>query len=244
LTTVTITGNIQGGSIGGSASLRDAGIVQAGRIGTMTLGDSLIAGTGTTSGSFVNNGAIRAENDIGSLTIKGSVIGKATNPTVMISARGQLAPSGTTDLAIGKLTIYGRVEGARILAGYRSDTFAIPQNADAQIGPVVIGGDWIASALAAGVVDGGNGFGNSGDAKISGGGAKDVATVFSKITSIVIGGEALGTVGGTDHFGFVADNIGSFKVKAGTTTFPMIAGVGNDAFFVGLLGDLRLRELD
>ncbi len=136
LTTVTITGNLQGGSISGSASLQDSGIVTARRIGTMTLGGSLIAGVGTTSGSFVNNGAIRSENDIASLTIKGSVIGKAANPGVMITARGQLNPAGTTDLAIGKLTVNGRVEGAQILAGYRSGTFATPQNADAQIGPV------------------------------------------------------------------------------------------------------------
>jgi hypothetical protein len=108
---------------------------------------------------------------------------------------------------------------------------------------VVIGHDWIASDLVAGAVDGGNGFGNLLDAKISGGGVKDVATVFSRITSIVIGGQVLGTVGGTDHFGFVAENIGSFKVKGGTTTFPMLAGNGNDAFFVGLLGDLAVREI-
>lgn len=239
LTTLTINGDIRGGSASGSAQLNESGSVRASRIGTLTLGGSLNAGTDTTTAPFFGNGSIRVTNDIGSLTIKGSIIGNPTN-RALITARGQLTPTGTTDLAIGKLTVTGRVEHGLIHAGIANFAF----NADAQIGPVVIGGDWIASDLVAGANDGGNGFGNSGDAKFSSGvGAKDVATVSSRITSIVIGGEVLGTVGGTDHFGFVAENIGSFKVKGGTTTFPMLAGNGNDAFFVGLLGDLAVREI-
>jgi len=244
LTTLTINGDIRGGAASGSVNLTSSGGVFASRIGTLTLGGSLVAGVDSTSGTFRDNGAIRVANDIGSATIKGSIIGNTTN-RALITARGQLAPAGTTDLAIGKLTVTGRVEHSLIHAGESFPDFGAPsvRNADAQIGPVVIGHDWIASDLVAGAVDGGNGFGNLLDAKISGGGVKDVATVFSRITSIVIGGQVLGTVGGTDHFGFVAENIGSFKVKGGTTTFPMLAGNGNDAFFVGLLGDLAVREI-
>ena len=47
----------------------------------------------------------------------------------------------------------GRLELAQILAGY--DTSLTPANADAQIGPVTVGGDWIASSITAGVVAGG-----------------------------------------------------------------------------------------
>ncbi len=68
---------------------------------------------------------------------------------------------------------------------------------------------------------------------------KNIATVFSKITSIVIGGQVLGTVGAGVHFGFVAENIGSFKVKTGTTTFILVAGNGNDDHLVGL----RVNEI-
>src|SRR5205823_11370511 len=116
----------------------------------------------------------RAGNDIGSLTVGGSLIGNAGDGTpanlspVIISARGQVLQRFGTDVAMGKITIGGNVEFGQILAGY--DIGLIPKNADAQIGAVIVGGDWIASSLAAGVVDGGNGFGNSKNAKISGAG--------------------------------------------------------------------------
>ena len=246
LTTLTINGDIRGGSASGSASLFYSGGVFASRIGTLTLGGSLIAGVDSTSGIFEDNGAIRVANDIGSATIKGSIIGNTTN-LALITARGQLTPVGTTDLAIGKLTVNGRVEHGLIHAGESFPDSGAPsvRNADAQIGPVIVSGDWIASSLAAGALAGVDGqFGTADDVKISGGGSpKDVATVFSKITSIVIGGEVIGTVAGGDHFGFVAENIGSFKVKAGVTTFPLLAGNGNDDFLVGLFGDLRVNEI-
>jgi hypothetical protein len=217
--------------------------VSAGRIGALTLGGSLIAGTDQAGGTFRDNGAIRVTNDIASVTIKGSIIGNTTN-RAMITARGQLTPTGTIDLAIGKLTVNGRVEHALIHAGINPNDSPNGRNADAQIGPVIVGGDWIASSLVAGALAGADGkFGTSDDVKISGSGAKDVATISSKITSIVIGGQALGTNGGTDHFGFVAQNIGSFKVKNGGTTFPLLTGNGNDDFLIGLFEDLRLNEI-
>ena len=247
ITTLTIGGNIRGGSASGAETLEASGSVQAGRIGTLTLNGSLIAGTDNTSGLFRNNGAIRVVNDIANLTIKGSVIGNSTS-NALITARGQITPVGTTDLAIGKLTINGRVEYGLIVAGSSAEPAVTSSNADAQIGPVVIGGDWIASSLAAGASAGVDAyFGNSNDAKMSGVGVKDFPTVSSKITSIVIGGQVLGTVGGIDHFGFVAENIGSFKVKGGTTTYTLIAGNSNDDILLSLnslfSGDTRLNEI-
>ena len=250
LGTLTIEGNIVGGSASGSSDLQNSGCVLARRISTVTLNGSLIAGTDNTSGMFSSNGAIRASNDIASLTIKGSVIGNSTSKA-LIAARGQFAPSGATDLAIGKLTINGRVEYGLILAGVDGYLDVASSNADAQIGPVVIGGDWIASSLIAGAAPGVDGqYGNADDVKMSGGTVKDVSTVSSKITSIVIGGQVMGTpVQVGDHFGFVAENIGSFKVKGGTTTYSLIAGNSNDDIvlslkFGGLIGDdTRLNEI-
>ena len=242
LTTLTITGDIIGGSASGAANLTNTGSVRAMRIGTLTLGGSLIAGTDSTTGDFFFNGAISFPDDIASATIKGSIIRNGTN-RALISAWGQAAPVGTTDLAIGKLTVNGRVEYGTIVAG-DGGAFGRP-NADAQIGLVVVGHDWIASDLVACATAGGDGkFGTGDDTKISGAGTKDVANVFSKITSTVIGGQVLGTVAGADHFGFVAENIGSFKVKGGITTFPRIAGNGNDDRLLSLFtNDLRLNEI-
>ena len=247
LLTLSIGGDIRGGSASGANELQHSGFVWVNRIGTLTLNGSLIAGTDNTTGTFINCGAIRVTHDIGNLTIKGSVIGNSTN-NALITARGQITPVGTTDLAIGKLTINGRVEYGLIVAGSSAEPAVTSSNADAQIGPVVIGGDWIASSLAAGASAGVDAyFGNSNDAKMSGVGVKDFPTVSSKITSIVIGGQVLGTVGGIDHFGFVAENIGSFKVKGGTTTYTLIAGNSNDDILLSLnslfSGDTRLNEI-
>jgi hypothetical protein len=46
-----------------------------------------------------------------------------------------------------------------------------------------------------------------------------------------------------DQIGIVAQNIGSFKVKGGATTFPLVTGNSNDDFLVGLFGDLRVNEI-
>lgn len=239
ITTLTIAGNLVGGSAGGNQSLSQSGYVEAKRIATLTVGGSVIAGVNNSSGLFLNNGAIRVNNDIGSATIKGSLIGNSTNP-VIISARGQAAPPATADVAIGRLNVLGRVEYARIVAGWTPQS--VVQNADAQIGTVIVGGDWIASNLAAGAVPGIDGyFGNNDDQKISGNFVKDSATVNSRIASITIAGQALGTDGGNDCFGFVAQEIGT--VRIGGTTFATKAGAGNDDFAVSWEGDVKVNEV-
>src|SRR5205814_1477886 len=113
-------------------------------------------------------------------------------------------------IAIGSVTIGGRVEFANILAGYDLDL--VPTNGDAQIGPVKVGGDWIASNLVAGVQNTAStntSFGNGNDAAIPDENPATIAT----ITSISIGGYIYGTplsANSGDHFGFVAQKIGSF----------------------------------
>lgn len=79
---------------------------------------------------------------------------------------------------------------------------------------------------------------------MSGAAVKDVATVFSKITSIVIGGQVTDTTAGGDHFGCIAESIGSFKVKGGTTSYSLVAGNSNDDIQLTILfNDTRLNEI-
>lgn len=241
LGTVTIGGSI----IGGNIFTNRTGQLAARQIKTMTMNGSLIA----TSGTGLYSGSIVADADIGSLTIKGSVRGTAGS-RALIMAAGQLAPTSTVDLAIGKLTINGHVERASILAGFEDDGPITDRNADAQIGTVVVTGDWIASDMVAGGRRGVDGFfGSADDRKMSGAGIKDVATVISRINSVTIGGQVVGSIeDNNDRFGFVAELVGSFKVKGGTTTFPLMANAGNDNLFVGIgIGgfppDTWLREL-
>jgi hypothetical protein len=246
--TVRIGHDVVGGSITGSDSLNGSGtIVSQGRISSVTIGGSIISGTDTSTGTLTNNATIRAANDIASIIVRGNLIGN-TNPIgdspVVISARGQSVPGLTTDLAIGKVTIDGRGENARILAGYEMFDL-IPLNADAQIGSVTIGGDWIGSSIAAGVVAGGDSlFGTADDAKISGPGTTDNANIVSRIASITIAGAVYGTptsVSGTDHYGFVAQQIGIFT--AGGFTATLTAATDPPLELALTTGDVTLREV-
>jgi hypothetical protein len=240
---ITSTGDIGSVAIGGDIigsnagpiSIANTGAIFANRIGTVVVGGSIVAGIDNNLLTSVTNSAtIRAVHDIGSLTVKGSLIGSvATNPLdVIISAGGQVATSTTKDLAIGKIAIGGRVERAEILAGYQA-LGLVPIDGDAQIGPVTVGGDWIASDLVAGVKDGGApGFGDAGDTSGPG------ATGIAKIASIVIGGQIQGTTAAGDQFGFESHKIGS--LKAGGISFSVVSPVPLSPLTGG---DVTAREI-
>ncbi len=155
-----------------------------------------------------------------------------------ISARGARAPaSESAGLAIGKVTVGGSVERAEILAGY--DRVGAAVHADARIGALAIGRNWIASSAAAGVQRGTDGFfGTDDDLPIAGG-----TPLVSAIASIVIRGFAAGTGSGADHFGFVAEQLGALRYAG--TKLPLKSGPGNDLAGVplGSTDDLRAREV-
>ena len=240
---ILIGGDVRGGSVSGSASLNKSGCILGQHFAKIRIGGSVIAGSNTGTGTLTDSGAIRAADDIGSLTVGGSLVGNSTN-LALVTARGQAAPTPGSDVAIGRLTVGGSVELALILAGYDTSTspsFGKGVNADAQIGTIHVGGDWVASSAAAGARPGVHGFG-SGDAKLSGGGVTDTAGTLSQIGSIIIDGQALGTVGGTDQYGFVAERIGALSV--GGTAIGLTPGPHNDhAVPVGATGDLHVDEV-
>lgn len=266
---VKIGRDLVGGSISGMMpNLQGSGFIESDkRIGSVFIGGSVIAGMdNSTAGALLFNATINAERDIGSVTVKGGLIGNVTpngQSLVIINAIGQATPTASTDLAIGKVSIGGRVEFARILAGYDDSSPPFGVNADAQIGSVSVGGDWIASSIVAGAVNlGANGapgggddninFGNDRDAKIDemlATGQPESATIISKIGSITIKGQVFGTpraVSMTDGFGFVAEQIG--KLKIGARTFAFTPGVGGDGerlgFFTdGIVHDVAAHEI-
>jgi hypothetical protein len=155
---------------------------------------------------------------------------------VLITARGQLAPLGAADVAVKSLTVGGSVEFTDLLLGYSRDGRG--QNADAQIGAVTVGRDWIASSLVVGVNPGDGFVGDGNESKLAGnfgaGPVKDTAGVVSKIASIVIRGGIFGTPSAfslTDRFGFVAEQVGSFSVNG--LALPLTAGASNNSFALG-----------
>ncbi|MGB8170073.1 MAG: hypothetical protein WCF18_21395, partial [Chthoniobacteraceae bacterium] len=252
---VTVIGNIGpikigrdfvGGSVGGTASNFNTGYIQSlGRIVSITVGGSIISGIDASTGTLATSAAIHAARDIGSLTVRGSLIGNinagAVSP-VVISASRQATP-GALDLAIGKITIGGRVERAQILAGYSISLVA--DNGNASVGPVSVGGNWIASDLVAGVQDDASAalnasFGEADDLVVPGFGGAPVAT----IVSVSIKGLVLGTAATGDHFGFVAQQIGSFKsLKSFASLTPLTAITDVPIELALLSGDVTIREV-
>ena len=251
---VTIGHDFTSGSITGADSLDRSGFIESatGRIASVTIGGSIIAGIDASTGALTRSATIRAANDIGALTVKSSLIGHGDTGTgaspVVISARGKLMQTAT-DLAIGSITVGtlaqgGRVEFANILAGY--DINLTPVNADAQIGPVLVHGDWAASNLVAGAKNAASGntkFGNGNDASIGGGSA-----IIARIASIKIVGQVFGTPNSastSDHFGFVAEEIGWQAPKLNIGAFPITlnALAHNDNFAVGGTSDMFVHEV-
>jgi hypothetical protein len=236
---LAILGDIIGGDASGTMSLTETGIVLARRITTMTLGGSLIAGTDSTTGSYLNNGAIRVALDIGTLAIQGSLLGNATNDA-LITAGGSAHSTFTTDLAIGKLTVAGGAYRALVHVGVGITGKGV--DADASIGSVKVGGDWYASSLAAGADAGSDGyFGDSDDKRITGILVKDVSTTLSRIGSLTVAGQVKGTVGGNDFYGIVAEAVGTVTIVGAKVAH--LAGPHNDVIDLGATGDVRIREL-
>ncbi|MEQ1862568.1 MAG: hypothetical protein ABMA13_21825, partial [Chthoniobacteraceae bacterium] len=208
-----------------------------GRVGKFTVkGDvravALTASEGfaaiTVGGSLIES-TIASGTDLGAIKIKHDVVGTAAAP-VQILAYGQAGePARGLDVAIKSLTVGGRVEWAQIIAGATGTL----RNADASIGAVKVGGDWVASSLTAGVYGGMDWLIGTGDdaSYDDGGGAftlRDNATRVAQIAAITIGGQVFGTAGiDTDQFGIVAEHIR--KASIGGVKVPL-APTRNDDF--------------
>ena len=218
-----VHGHIIGGTGDGSASISSGGFA------------SLIVDGSVRSGRGLGSSSI---DGLRSVTIGGDVIGSAAQP-VTIEAYS----------AIHKVSIGGTAQFTLITCGVdkiANEYGEVIGNPDAHIGSVTVGGDWIASSIAAGVAAKNGFFGDSDDTKSSF--PSDSLTVASRIASITIKGRALGTAGGTDHFGFVAQKIGS--VSIGGIAFPLTNGAANDdldandpLLVVNSTNDTRVHEI-
>ena len=220
---LAIGGSFIGGSKDGAGTLSRSGYITAQTLGTLTVGGSILAGSETGGGVLVDSGNVRIGKTIGSITVGGDIRGRL-GQNVIISANGAEIPGKLTDIAIGKITVKGRVERTDILAGY--NTSGIPVNADAQIGTVTVG-DFIASNLIAGVHNNDGFFGDSNDFAIT---INDDPAIKSRIAAVIIRGQVIGTPSSTDAstFAIAAQQIGS--VKLGTTIIPLQSGASNDTF--------------
>jgi len=200
----------------------DSGVVYAQELGNIFIGGDFVAGKDDSLGTLENSGVIRAGHSLKSLTIVGNVVGDTSNHA-LISARGQLVPGATTDVAIGSIKVGGNTKFLEVIAGAASINGPY-ENADAQIGNVVIAGNCVATSIAAGVNAGNGQFGDLGDYGLSS--LNDQPKVVSRIASIVVGGTVSGTGAVGDHYGFVAEQVGSVKISGKQVL--LTSGAGND----------------
>jgi hypothetical protein len=233
-------GDIFGGSVGDGGSLTDSGSIQADQIGKIIVAGNVSGGIKNPmhTATSVRAGAIQTNHDIGSLMVRSdggsSGTGFPNRLPFTISAVGQLKPAKTKDLAIGSITIPADAVLLNIFAGY--DPSLTPVNGGAQIGKVSVAGNWTASNLVAGVMNVAStnkNFGDNNDAAIPTGSPASIA----KIASISIGGVIRGTTGGTDHFGFVSQTIGSFSI--GGIKIPLAAAPST--LDLGATGDVSVH---
>jgi hypothetical protein len=231
-----------GGSLVGAVGDSSGSILSDVSTGKISIAGDLLAGSGGDAGGIGSNhdiagvsiggsireGTIRVGGKLGPVMVKGSIIGTNSKPVVLSAAT-----------SIASLKVGRRVEFASVLAGYDINGNAV--SGDAQIGVVTVGGDWIASNLVCGATAGPDGvFGTSDDIEIAG----ETTTTPAGIASIRIQGKVLGTfstVNSTDHYGFVAEEIGSLSI--GGFAFALKAGPSNDAFAIGDTQDVSVREV-
>jgi hypothetical protein len=222
VSSVRIGIDLVGVSVSGAISASDSGFIDGQKLGTILIGGNFVSGMDTSTGTLTNSGVIRAGQTLQSLTISGDVTGNTENKA-LISARGQANAGGGIDLAIGSVKIGGGTKFLEILAGAQSTNGPF-ENADAQIGSVRIDGNCYATSIAAGINSGNGYFGDTGDYGLAS--YNDQAAIFSRIASIVIGGAVDGTGTPGDHFGFVAEHIGSLKI--GGSIVALTSGAKNN----------------
>ncbi len=254
-----ITGKL--GKLTVKSDARDINLQVNDQLGTVTVGGDFIRaslkttlglGPVTITGNVVG-GQISAGNVLGAVTVKGSIIGTTANPVVISGFGKGTAPATGRDVAITSLKVTGGVESLRLLAGY--DVNQVGANADASIGAITVGTDWHASTVLAGVETGlDRAAGTDDDRAILGAGVRNNVAISSRIASVTIKGQALGTAGSTtDAFGIVAEQIGSAKVGTRTFAFKADTAAANqrEGFFAaptgvgstGLNSDFIFREV-
>src|SRR5207253_121637 len=124
LAALTIGGSLLGGTGNDSGE-----VFSAGDMGPVKIVGDVRGATGFNSGALFRSGSVHADQDIGAISVGGSLLGNAGLP-VIISAVGQPAPTTTVDLAVKSLTVGGRVEFTSLQIGYNKASKG--KNADAQ----------------------------------------------------------------------------------------------------------------
>lgn len=211
---------VVGGSIVGGADFC-GGISAGAGIGSITIGGDLAGGVGYGSGSVSAGGRIGSlqvnriqsgsgllsgsvgARSLGRIAVRTDILGSSAQP-VFITGLGAATPTGPR--ALDSLTVGGSMDATLVLGGYNGPT---PRNGAARIGTVTVRGNMIGSSVVAGVenrnpVVGGQ-FGDGFDVSIAG-------RRGSRIDSLVVNGQAQGSVDLFQFSGVLANSIGTVRV--------------------------------
>jgi len=223
----------------------DVGRITASSIKTFTANSIGTAGLTTQAGNdsslisvLGNVSTLTVKTNVEGATLVGSKIGKAKiggdlEDSLLVLGGGP-APAQGPAMALKSLTVGGDLDNTRILGG--STIFG--GNPDVAIGKVVVNGDWIGSSLSAGVAAGNDGkFGTDDDGLYTGG----VATIESRIASVVIKGQAIGSIEKGGNFAITAEKIGS--VKIGKTKVALNPLAKDKFIAIGSTGDFVVNEI-
>ena len=184
-----------GGTIFGSTSMNQDSVIGL-NAKSITIGGDLVArGSG-------GNSLLSIRESAGIVKIGGDIRGTTSDPAHLVFA----LTAGFTKSGFTSLAVKGSVTNGLITGGIRSTM--VVENADPVLGPVTVGGDWIASSIAVGVSRGADMQFASADDTIAATGTPAIA----RITAITIKGQALGTTAAGDHFGYIAESIGPVKI--------------------------------
>jgi len=221
---INITGNIQGGDATMSSVKNSGTVLVAGKLDSMVLGGSLIAGAGFDN-TDINLGSIRA-GSIGSLTIKGDVIGNALQHA-LITGQGDITATKGKNLAINTLTVNGKVSYADILGGYDTLDSAINgaggnDGGSAQLGTITVKGSWANSSIATGAQQATGVWGAGNNTALS---KPAGSTIAATIAKVVLNGPATSPNIVT---GIVAQNVLGL-VLAGFNVSPITDGLQVDS---------------
>lgn len=148
-------------------------------------------------------------------------------------------PSGSVVTTVN-VTVKNDMVHGRILGGYNLE---VPFMQGVSLGAVVVGGDFIASDIVAGVSKGMDAKFGTGDDAFFLNPSQLIGSIPSvtRIASIVIGGNVVGTSTVGDSFAIEAEQIG--KLSIGGSVIPLTLGKSNDSLLLGRYADLRIAEI-
>ena len=203
------------------------------------------------SPTLTKSGLVYARKTFGSVAVFGDLRGNSTQQVLFVSKgipQDELPLRARSSIALGKPLVGGSVSYSLIGAGLDDSGLAL--NPDAQIGLVQVNRNWVCSSLVAGISPGMDSqYGNSNDSVATQGlNYVNRSNLVSQIASIRIGGQILGSPGGSpatdsDHFGFVATKIGGLRVAGAALRLSPSTVPDSLMLSPGTGLDVSLREI-